>query len=250
MFRHPQIHRAEARQNAQEVEEINTRKSENERQQPALEEAEYDNDISFSEDCNQELDLREEENFEHNQQTPYLYTVSWALKAKMGTGLHPRKAVKWQGKVGETWAQGMFIYNTLDFEVTQAMDRLEYSKLLEVEVTVRLSASKGTRKSISFEDLCQESWNIKVESLIKEEHSRFIGFKLDVTVEFITNGLAENAFGKRPHSAIESPGKDHSPLPRRTGTVQEQERVASRRETNEAIGDFSEKLLDLFKGYM
>ena len=48
-----------------------------------------DNDLLGSTDPKSEIDRREEENLEYNQQIPYKYTVSWALKALIGLGLFP-----------------------------------------------------------------------------------------------------------------------------------------------------------------
>ena len=67
----------------------------------AEEEEEEDNDLLSSTDPKSKIDRQEEENLKYNQQIPYEYTVSWALKALIGLGPFPRKAVKWQGKVGE-----------------------------------------------------------------------------------------------------------------------------------------------------
>ena len=64
------------------------------------EEAGREEDLPSSKDPESEIDRREEENFEFNQQIPYEYTVSWALKALIGLGPFPRRAVKWQGKIG------------------------------------------------------------------------------------------------------------------------------------------------------
>ena len=92
-----------AQQNAKAVEKENALWAERERwlQQMAEEEEEEDDDLLSSTDPKSEIDRREEENLEYNQQIPYEYTVSWALKALIGPGPFPRKAVKWQGKVGE-----------------------------------------------------------------------------------------------------------------------------------------------------
>ena len=65
------------------------------------EEEEEDDDLLGSTDPESEIDTREEENLEYNQQIPYEYTVSWALKTLIGLGPFPQRAVKWQGKVGE-----------------------------------------------------------------------------------------------------------------------------------------------------
>jgi hypothetical protein len=62
---------------------------------------EEEEDLPSSEDPKSKIDRQEEENLEFNQQIPYEYTVSWALKALIGLGLFPRRAVKWQGKIGE-----------------------------------------------------------------------------------------------------------------------------------------------------
>jgi hypothetical protein len=65
------------------------------------EEEEEDDNLLGSTDPKSEIDRREEENLKYNQQIPYEYTVSWALKALIGLSPFLRKAVKWQGKVGE-----------------------------------------------------------------------------------------------------------------------------------------------------
>jgi hypothetical protein len=114
---------------------------------------EEEEDLPSSEDTESEIDRQEEENLEFNQQIPYEYTVSWALKALIGPGPFPRKAVKWQGKIGEDWAQGQFKYNALDFELNNAMEHLGFNNLVEVIVTAKSTSTRGTRKSITLEEL-------------------------------------------------------------------------------------------------
>jgi hypothetical protein len=58
------------------------------------EEEEEDNDLLGYKDPKFEIDRQEEENLEYNQQIPYEYTVSWALKALIGPGPNLRRAVK------------------------------------------------------------------------------------------------------------------------------------------------------------
>jgi len=95
-----------AQQNAKAVEKENALRAERERRLQQMaeeeeEEEEEEDDLPDSTDPESEIDRREEENLEYNQQIPYEYTVSWALKALIGLGLFLRKAVKWQGKVRE-----------------------------------------------------------------------------------------------------------------------------------------------------
>jgi hypothetical protein len=176
-----------AQQNAKAVEKENALQAERERRlQQMAEEEEEDDDLPSSTDPESEIDRQEEENLEYNQQIPYEYTVSWALKALIGPGPFPRKAVKWQGKVGEDWAQGQFKYNALDFELNNAMERLGFDNLVEVIVTAKSTSTRGTRKSITLEKLSQESWNSKVEPLLKQEYLRFLDFKLDIIIEFFS----------------------------------------------------------------
>ena len=114
---------------------------------------EEEEDLPSSEDPESEIDRREEENLEFNQQIPYEYTVSWALKALIGPGPFPRRAVKWQGKIGEDWVQGQFKYNALDFELNKAMEHLGFDNLIEVIVIAKSTSTRGTRKSITLEEL-------------------------------------------------------------------------------------------------
>jgi hypothetical protein len=108
------------------------------------EEEDEEDDLLGFEDPESEIDRREEENLEFNQQIPYEYTVSWALKALIGLGPFPRKAVKWQGKIGEDWAQGQFKYNALDFELNKAMEHLGFDNLIEVIVIAKSTNTRGT----------------------------------------------------------------------------------------------------------
>jgi hypothetical protein len=62
---------------------------------------EEEEDLPSSKDLKSKIDRREEENLKFNQQIPYKYTVSWALKALIGSSLFLRRAVKWQGKIKE-----------------------------------------------------------------------------------------------------------------------------------------------------
>jgi hypothetical protein len=96
------------RQLRQEAEREQDRVAEQERQLQWMAEVrreENHNDLSSSLDPDSEIDRQEEENLNYNQQIPYEYTVNWALKALIGSGPIPRKAVKWQGKIGEDWAK-------------------------------------------------------------------------------------------------------------------------------------------------
>jgi hypothetical protein len=138
-----------AQQNAKAVEKENALRAERERRLQQMaeeaggeeEEEEEDDNLPGSTDPESEIDRREEENLEYNQQIPYEYTVSWALKALIGPGPFPRKAVKWQGKVGEDWAQGQFKYNALDFELNNAMEHLGFNNLVEVIVTAKSTST-------------------------------------------------------------------------------------------------------------
>ena len=99
------------------------------------------NDLSSSLDPDSEIDRQEEENLNYNQQIPYEYTVNWVLKALIGSGPIPQKAVKWQGKIGEDQAQGQFKYNALDFELNNAMEHLGFDNLVEVIITVKSTST-------------------------------------------------------------------------------------------------------------
>ena len=66
------------------------------------------------------------------------------------------------------------------------MEHLGFDNLVEVIVIAKLTSTQGTRKSITLEELSQESWDSKVEPLLKQEHLRFLGFKLDVIVKFFS----------------------------------------------------------------
>ena len=235
------------RQLRQEAEQEQDRVAEQERQLQRMAEVrreENHNDLSSSLDPDSEIDRQEEENLNYNQQIPYKYTVNWALKALIGSGPIPRKAVKWQGKIGEDWAQGQFKYNDLDFELNNAMEHIGFDNLVEVIITVKSTSTRGTRKSITLKELSQESWDLKVKPLLKQKHLRFLGFKLDVIIEFFSQ--QKDNLQKRAYSSIESPGKSQSqsPLPQRTRTVQEEEWQADRTDRNEDAGDLSERLLD------
>jgi hypothetical protein len=59
----------------------------------------------------------------------------------IGPGLFLQKAVKWQEKVEEDWAQGQFKYNALDFELNNAMEHLGFDNLVEVIVTAKLTST-------------------------------------------------------------------------------------------------------------
>jgi hypothetical protein len=187
------------------------------------------------------IDRQEEENLEFNQEIPYLYCVSWVLKALIGPGPNPRKVVKWQGKIGEEWLQGQFRTDSLDLELNKAIEKNRLLEPSEITVVVRSSHRKGTRQLISLEELSQELWDAKVETLLKEEHLRYLGYKLDVYAEFYCRP-SETIVQKRAYSSIESPMS--SPMPRRTRTIQQEERQAEQRNRNEEAGDFSEQLLD------
>ena len=105
------------------------------------EEEEDNDDLLSSTDPKSEIDRQEEENLKYNQQIPYEYTVSWALKALIRPGPFLQRAVKWQGKVGEDWAQGQFKYNALDFELNNTMERLGFDNLAEVIVTAKSTST-------------------------------------------------------------------------------------------------------------
>jgi hypothetical protein len=98
------------------------------------------------------------------------------------------------------------------------MEHLGFDNLVEVIVTTKSTNTRGTRRSITLEELSQEIWDSKVEPLLKQEHLRFLGFKLDIIVEFFSRP-PDNPLQKRAYSSIESPGKSQSPLLQRTRTV-------------------------------
>jgi hypothetical protein len=83
---------------------------------------------------------------------------------------------------------------------------------------------------------------LQVESLLRQEHTRFPGYKLEVIVEYTRKIISEDNTRKRPLTLMDSPSK--SPAPRRTRTVQQEEVVADRRDKNEKTSDFSEQLID------
>ena len=66
------------------------------------------------------------------------------------------------------------------------MERLGFDNLVEVIVTAKSTNTRGTCKSITLEELSQESWDSKIEPLLKQEHLQFLGFKLDVIIEFFS----------------------------------------------------------------
>ena len=94
-------------------------------------------DLLSSEDPKSKINKQEEENLEFNQQIPYKYTVSQALKALIRLGLFPRRAVKWQRKIREDQAQGQFKYNALDFELNKAIKHLSFDNLIKVIVIAK-----------------------------------------------------------------------------------------------------------------
>ena len=85
------------------------------------------------------------------------------------------------------------------------MEHLGFDNLVEIIITVKSTSTRGTWKSITLKELSQESWDLKVEPLLKQEHLRFLGFKLDVIVEFFSQ--QKDNLQKRAYSSIESLGK-------------------------------------------
>jgi len=155
-----------AQRTAKAVEKENARRAEQElqaeEQQQEEEEEEEEEETeepegNETENTDDEIDRQEEENFEYNQQIPYEYTVSWALKALYGPGPNPRKAVRWTRRIGEDWVQGQFKYNTLDLELNDTIEQLGFDSIVEVIVSVKSTNTRGTRKLLTFEELSQES---------------------------------------------------------------------------------------------
>ena len=107
----------------------------------ARREEEEDDDLLGSIDPKSKIDKREEKNLEYNQQIPYKYIVSQALKALIGLGPFLQKAVKQQGKVGEDQAQGQFKYNALDFKLNNVIEHLGFNNLVEVIVTTKSTST-------------------------------------------------------------------------------------------------------------
>ena len=111
-------------------------------------------DLDTSDDPDAELERREEEDFEACQEQPYLYRVSFVLKALLGK----TKRTKWQGKIGsEDWVTGAFDTDSLDLELGKAMDRCNFEDdLLEIVISVKSDHSKGTRKFTSLVELSRD----------------------------------------------------------------------------------------------
>jgi hypothetical protein len=194
-----------------------------------------------TDDLDAELERREEEDLEACQEQPYLYRVSFVLKALLGK----TKRTKWQGKIGiEDWVTGAFDTDSLDLELGKAIDRCNFEdELLEIVISVKSDYSKGTRKFTSLAEISHDIWDSKVESLLRQEHTRFPGYKLEVIVEYTGKIISEdNANRKRSLISVDSLSK--SPIPRRTRTVQQEEAIATRRDKNKEVGDFSEKLIN------
>jgi len=143
-------------QRAEQERQAEERRAEEQRHEEEEEEEEEETEGNDTGNTNDELDRQEEENLEYNQEIPYEYTVSWALKGLYRPSPNPRKAVKWTGKIGEDWVQGQFKYNTLDLELTNAMEQLAFDSLVEVIVSVKSTNTWGTRKLLTFEELSQE----------------------------------------------------------------------------------------------
>jgi hypothetical protein len=107
------------------------------------------------------------------------------LKALLGNG--PSKRVKWQGKIGiDDWVTGTFDVNRLDLELGEAMEKYNFKDNLDdIIVSIKSNHSKGTWKLISLIELSLDSWDMQIEPILKQEHVRFLGYKLEVIVECI-----------------------------------------------------------------
>ena len=80
---------------------------------------------------------------------------------------------------------------------------------------------------------------MKVELVLKQEHLRFLGYKLEVIVD-CTGRINNNL--KRPLSSIELPIQFL--VRRQTRTVQQEEQQSERRDRNEQASNFLEQLID------
>jgi len=90
------------------------------------------------------------------------------------------------------------------------VDRCNFQDNLdEIVVSVKSDHSKGTRKLISLEELSRDMWEEKVEPLLRQEHTRFLGYKLEVIVEYTGRINDDKANRKRSFasSSIESLAK-------------------------------------------
>jgi hypothetical protein len=85
----------------------------------------------------------------------------------------------------------------------------------EIVVSIKFNHNRGTRKLVSLPELSQDLWDTKIEPVLKQEHVRFLGYKLEVIIKCIGR-INDNL--KRSHGSIESPIP--SPARRRTRTIQ------------------------------
>jgi hypothetical protein len=65
------------------------------------------------------------------------------------------------------------------------MDRCNFEDdLLDIMISVKSDHSKGTRKFTFLAEISRNIWDSQVESLLRQQHTRFLGYKLEVVVEY------------------------------------------------------------------
>ena len=115
-------------------------------------------------DDDQLIDLQEEENYEDNQEDPYLYSVKAVLKARLPGG----DRWKWANKIGpSTFLKEYMDTDLLAIEVGKGIDRVGIREPLSITAHVKANHSRPKRKSASLFNFELDKWNPRVEPILE-----------------------------------------------------------------------------------
>jgi hypothetical protein len=152
---------------------------------------------------------------------------------------------KWFQREGTTdLKQGKYDNYALDVVASQGLEQTKIDgEALDYVVIVKFDNRSATKQRVSVPDSSFEVWIEQVEPTVKAENRKYTGYHLEVVVEVIGRPSATSAASTFAPDAVEG-NTPEGPRQRRTRTVQQEERAARRRDANEEVGDWSEKLID------
>ena len=126
-------------------------------------------------------------------------------------------------------------------ELYKAMDQHGLiGDLYNIIVFAKSTHSRATKYCLDLEALTEDVWNTQVESVLREEWKRKLGYYINVFIE-CTGKESPKEQLKRPFNSIASPS--NSPH-RRTRTIALKEQSAARRDRNKIISDYTKQLVE------
>ncbi len=173
---------------------------------------------------------KEDRRYREYQQEDYLYRVKVLIKEPFRAGHRIRfnSAIKSALSGAIEFLQGKFDTNKIDKPIKDAMDSQGLPDINYIIFHVKSNAL-GARRSTTtlladYNNLTQDVWDVQIEPTILDKYQQYPGWKLDVTIEFVTQKAPPKENSKRSLATAEL-DPTASPRRRRTRTVQQEEAV-------------------------